>query len=104
MAELAGLAKQPAVLVATGALATAAGAAGAAYRVCEKMPLVGGVLRRSRSELQLRGEQVIARGTEPVKVLVSEIALEIVRLVLQQLDLTQLVREEVDIDAIVADV
>ena len=104
MPELAALGKQPAVLVATGALATVAGAAGAAYRVCERLPVLGGVLRRGRSELQLRGEQVIAGGAEPIRALVSQVALEIVRLVLQELDLTQLVREEVDIDAIVADV
>ena len=102
--ELAELAKQPAVLVAVGTAATVAGGAAAAYRACEHLPVIGSVLYRGRSELARRGELVIARSTEPVKTLVSTIAVDVVKLVLRQLDLTALVRDEVDIDAIIADV
>jgi hypothetical protein len=102
--ELAELAKQPAVLVVVGAAATVVGGAAAAYRACEQLPVVGAVLYRGRSELARRGELVIARSTEPVKTLVSTIAVDVVRLVLEQLDLTSLVRDEVDLDAIIADV
>lgn len=90
--------------MAAGAAATVAGGAVAAYRACEQLPMVGGWLRRGRSELTKRGEIAIARSTEPVKAMVSTIAVEIVRIVLEQIDLTALVRDEVDIDAIVSEV
>jgi hypothetical protein len=88
MPELAELRKQPAVLVAAGAVATVGGGAVAAYRACERLPVVGTWLRRGRSELAKRGEEAIARSTEPLKALVTAI--------------TDAVVSEVDIDAIVA--
>ena len=88
MPELAALRKQPAVLVAAGAVATVGGGAVAAYRACERLPMVGSWLRRGRSELAKRGEEAIARSVEPVKALVTAI--------------TDAVVAEVDIDAIVA--
>jgi hypothetical protein len=101
MPELAELRKQPAVLVAAGAVATVGGGAVAAYRACERLPMVGTWLRRGRSELAKRGEEAIARSAEPVKALVTAITVDIVRLVLEELDLDAVV-SEVDIDAIVA--
>ncbi len=62
------------------------------------------MLRRARSELARRGEDAITRSAEPLRALVSAVATDVVRLVLDELDLTQVVREAVDIDAIVADV
>jgi len=88
MPELAELRKQPAVLVAAGAVATVGGGAVAAYRACERLPMVGSWLRRGRSELAKRGEEAIARSVEPVKALVTAI--------------TDAVVAEVDIDAIIA--
>jgi hypothetical protein len=88
MPELAELRKQPAVLVAAGAVATVGGGAVAAYRACERLPMVGSWLRRGRSELAKRGEEAIARSVEPVKALVTAI--------------TDAVVAEVDIDTIVA--
>jgi hypothetical protein len=102
--ELADLRKQPAVLLAAGTAATVAGSAVAAYRAFEQLPMVGGWLRRGRSELTRRGDAAIARSAEPIKLLVSTIAIDVVKLVLAQLDLTELVRDEVDIDAIVAEI
>ncbi len=104
MPELAELRKQPVVLVAAGAVATVGSGAVAAYRVCEQLPIVGGVLRRGRSELTRRGEEAITRSAEPLKALVAAVAVDMVRLVLEQLDLTDVVREAVDIDAIVSDI
>ena len=101
MPELAELRKQPAVLVAAGAVATVGGGAVAAYRACERLPMVGSWLRRGRSELAKRGEEAITRSVEPVKALVTAITVDIVRLVLEELDLDAVV-SEVDIDAIVA--
>ena len=88
MPELAELRKQPAVLVAAGAVATVGGGAVAAYRACERLPMVGSWLRRGRSELAKRGEEAITRSVEPVKALVTAI--------------TDAVVAEVDIEAIVA--
>lgn len=102
--ELAELRKQPVVLVAAGAAATVGGGAVATYRACEQIPVVGSILRRTRSELARRGEEAITRSTEPLKTLVSAVASDVVRLVLEKLDLTQVVREAVDIDAIVSDI
>ena len=100
MPELAQLRKQPAVLVAAGAAAIVGGSAVAAYRACEQVPVLGSMLRRGRLELARRGEDAITRTAEPLKTLVSDI----VRLVLDDLDLTEVVRETVDIDAIVSDI
>jgi hypothetical protein len=100
MPELAELRKQPAVLVAAGAVATVGGGAVAAYRACERLPMVGTWLRRGRSELAKRGEEAIARSAE----LVTAITVDIVRLVLKELDLTDVVREAVDLDAVVSEV
>lgn len=61
------------------------------------MPVVGGWLRRARTDLAARGEQVIAAGVEPVKSVVSSIAVQIVDRVLDELDLNELVRERVDL-------
>jgi hypothetical protein len=55
----------------------------------ERLPLIGGPLRSTRVEATRAGVAAITRITE---------------LVLDQIDLTALVRERVDIDAIVADV
>jgi hypothetical protein len=55
----------------------------------EQLPLIGGWLRSTRVEATRAGVAAITRITE---------------LVLDQIDLTALVRERVDIDAIVADV
>jgi hypothetical protein len=64
-----------------------------AYRAVERLPIVGSWVSRGVSELMVRGEA-----------LVTAIAVAVVERVLDQIDLTALVRERVDIDAIVADV
>jgi hypothetical protein len=85
------------VLVAAGAVATVGGGAVAAYRVSEHLPMVGGLLRRGRVELAKRGEVAIVRGAEPLRILVSAVAADVVQLVLQELDMTGAMREKVDI-------
>ena len=98
------LVKHPAVALATGTAAVAADGVLTAYRTAERLPVVGGWLRRTRAELTTRGEQVIAHGIDPATVLVSAVAARVVSLVLDELDLTALVRERVDVDAIAADI
>jgi hypothetical protein len=101
--DLADVLKHPAVSVATGAAVTAVGGAVAAYRACEQLPVVGSWLRRGRTDLAERGQQVIATAVDPVRALVSAIGVQIVELVLDEIDLTALVRDRVDLNAIAAD-
>ncbi len=60
-------------------------------KLCEALPVVGDPLRRGRVEL-----------TDQVRALVSTVGSRVVELVLDQIDLTALVLERVDVDAIAA--
>lgn len=82
-----------ALLAVTGVAATALGGAVAVYRGAEQLPVVGDVLRRSRSDLSARGE----RALEPIKELIAAVATQIVELVLDELDINDLVRRRVDL-------
>ena len=68
------------------------------------MPLVGAQLGRGVEALSRRGEDVLAQNLEPLRALITVVAVQIVDRVLAELDLTALVRERVDIDAVVRDV
>ena len=68
------------------------------------MPLVGAQLGRGVEALAQRGEDVLAQNLEPLRALITVVAVQIVDRVLAELDLTALVRERVDIDAVVRDV
>jgi hypothetical protein len=92
-----GLATHPVTTVAVGAAATALGVAAETYRTCERLPIVGSLLRDTRSSLEKRGEEVIAAGLEPLTSTITAVAVEIVDRVLDELDLTTLVRERVDL-------
>ena len=83
----------PVVLLAAGVVATAVGGAVAAYRGAEQLPVIGYLLRRTRSDLVARGE----RSLVPIKALIADVAAEVVELVLDDLDLTELVRQRVDL-------
>jgi hypothetical protein len=83
----------PVVLLAAGVVATAVGGAVAAYRGAEQLPVIGHLLRRTRSDLVARGE----RSLVPIKALIADVAAEVVELVLDHLDLTELVRQRVDL-------
>ena len=67
MADGGQMLKHPAVAVAAGAAATAAGAATQLYLASERLPVLGGLLRRGRTDLARRGEQLIDQSIEPVK-------------------------------------
>ena len=89
--------KHPAVAVAAGAAATAAGAATQLYLASERLPVLGGLLRRGRTDLARRGEQLIDQSIEPVKAVIVSVAVQMVELVLDELDLNNLVRERIDL-------
>jgi hypothetical protein len=96
--------KHPAVAVAAGAAATAAGAAAQLYLASERLPVLGGLLRRGRTDLARRGEQLIDQSIEPVKAVIVSVAVQMVELVLDELDLNNLVRERIDLIGLADDV
>ena len=98
------LLSNPVVAVAIGAGVVAVGGASAAYRGATRIPFVGAQLGRGVEALSRRGEDVLAQNLEPLRSLITAVAVQIVELVLAELDLTALVRERVDIDAVVRDV
>ena len=96
--------KHPAISVAAGAAAVAVVGTKAAYRAVTAVPIVGSVMRRGVAQLSDLGDRFVTRGIDPAKALVTAIAVEVVESVLDEIELTTLVRERVDIDAIVADI
>jgi len=96
--------KHPAISVAAGAAAVAVVGTKAAYRAATAVPIVGSFMRRGVAQLSDLGERFVARSIDPARALVTAIAVEVVESVLDEIELTTLVRERVDIDAIVADI
>jgi len=97
------LLKHPVVSAAVGTAAMAVGAAEAAFRVAEKLPVFGPLMRRSVTGLSERGDRWVAQSADQFKALVAAVAVGLVDLVLDEMDLNALVRERLDIDAIAAD-
>ncbi len=98
----------PVVTAAVGVGAVAAdgatGVASKAYRSAVRVPVLGAQLDRGVVALAQRGEDVINASLEPLRTLITDVAVQIVDQVLAELDLTALVREQVDIDAIARDI
>lgn len=90
-------AKHPAVTLAVGAAVTALDGAAVLYRGAERLPVLGSLLRRGRVDLSARGERAVAAGIEPIKAVVAAVAVPIVELVLDELDINELVRQRVDL-------
>jgi hypothetical protein len=90
------LLKHPVVSAAVGTVAVAVGAAGVAYRLAEKVPVFGPLMRR--------GVDGLSESADQLKTLVAAIAVALVDLVLDEMDLNTLVSERVDIDALAADI
>jgi hypothetical protein len=98
------LLKHPVVSAAVGTAAVAVGAAEAAYRVAEKVPVFGPLMRRGVAGLSEQGDRWLTQSADQLKALVAAIAVALVDLVLDEMDLNALVRERVDIDALAADI
>ena len=96
--------KHPAISVAAGAAAVAVVGTKAAYRAVTAVPIVGSFMRRGVAQLSDLGERFVTRSIDPARALVTAIAVEVVESVLDEIELTTLVRDRVDIDAIVADI
>jgi hypothetical protein len=97
------LLKNPVVAAAVGTAAMAVDAAGAAYRVAEKLPVFGPLMRRGVTSLSERGDRWVTESADQFKALVVTAAVQLVDLVLDELDLNALMRDRVDIDALAAD-
>ena len=100
--------RNPVVTAAVGvgavAVEGATGVASTAYRTAVRLPVLGAQLDRGVAALTKRGEDVIGQSIEPIRTLITEVAVQIVDQVLAELDLTALVRDKVDIDAIARDI
>jgi hypothetical protein len=96
------LLKHPLVSVAVGSAAMVVGGAGAAYRAVERLPVVGSWMHSGVSGLTERGDRWIAQSADPLKALVATVAVQVVELVLDEIDMTSFVTERLDVDAIAA--
>jgi hypothetical protein len=95
--------KNPVVSAAAGAAALAVGGAATTYGVITRLPVVGPAVRKGVAALTAQGEQVITHAIDPIRALVTTVAVNMVEQILAELDLTTLVREHVDINAIAAE-
>ncbi len=98
------LLKHPVVSAAVGTAAVAVGAAGAAYRVAEKVPVFGPLMRRSVAGLSEQGDRWLTAERRSTQGSGRRDRGRLVDLVLDEMDLNALVRERVDIDALAADI
>lgn len=98
------LLNNPVILGAVGAGVVIAGTAASAYRAAVRLPVLGAQLDRGVTALTRRGDAVLAGGIEPVRTLIVAVTVQMVDQVLAELDLTALVRERVDIDAVARDI
>jgi hypothetical protein len=103
MATDVDLLKNPVVAAAVGTAAMAVDAAAVAYRVAERLPVFGPLMRRGVTTLSERGDRWVTDSADQFKALVATVAVQLVDLILDELDLNALVRDRVDIDALAAD-
>lgn len=83
--------------IAAGVAATAVDGAAAVYRRVETLPVLGGWLRQACADLSARGDRAITASLEPARAVMTAVAVQIVELMLDELDLTELVRQRVDL-------
>jgi hypothetical protein len=95
------LLRNPVVTTVAGAGALAADGVAVAYRTAIRLPVVGSRLSWAVGALSRRGDEVLTRSLDPARATIAAIAVQLVNLVLDELDLTELVRERVDVDGIV---
>ncbi|HUO41247.1 MAG TPA: hypothetical protein VMU34_26940, partial [Mycobacterium sp.] len=96
--------KHPVVSVAVGTVMVALDGASAVYHGVESLPVVGSWVRRGVDELSRRGDRWISQNTDPTKARVLPVVVRLVNLILDEIDLNALVRERLDLDALVAEV
>jgi hypothetical protein len=102
--DLPGLLRHPVVTITAGAGAVAVGGASKIYRTATRLPFVGVRLDRGVSALSRRGDALISASADPLRVLITAVVVQIVEQVLTELDLTALVQQNVDVNAIAREV
>ena len=80
------------------------GSGAAAVDGVRHVPVIGPRIGNLVDELARRGEDILTSGLEPLWQVLTAIAVRVVDRVLAELDLTALVRDHVDIDAVVREV
>src|SRR5882757_5329696 len=100
MAADVDLLKNPVVAAAVGTAAMAVDAAGAAYRVAERLPVFGPLMRRGVTGVSERGDRWVTESADQFKALVATVAVQLVDLILDELDLNALAAD-LDIEAVI---
>lgn len=78
--------------------------ANAAYRLATKLPIFGSQLDRSSNALSQRGEEAMAAGISSIRPIVSNILIQVLQQTIAEMDLTKVVRDQIDVNAIVSNV
>lgn len=94
----------PVVTAAIGTGAYAWDGAALAYRLATKVPVFGTQLDRGANALSQRGEDAMASGISSLRPLVTSIAMQVIQQTLAEMDLTKMMRDQVDFDAILKSV
>ena len=95
------VAKHPVVSVAAGTTAIALGGAAALYRTVQRLPVVGPWVHRGVGELSARGDRWITQNVDAIKAWAVSVAAGLVNPLLDEMDLTAVVRERLDLNALV---
>ncbi|WP_109750575.1 hypothetical protein [Mycolicibacterium fallax] len=100
MAPSTDLLHHPVVTAAVGTGAYAWDGAAVAYRLATKLPIFGAQLDRGSNALSQRGEEALAAGIGSIRPLLTAVALQVLQQTLAEMDLTKVVRDQLDIDAL----
>ncbi|BBZ67118.1 MAG: hypothetical protein U0R77_07115 [Mycolicibacterium insubricum] len=101
VAQPVDLLHHPVVTAAIGTGAYAWDGASLAYRLATRVPVFGSQLESSTNALSRRGEDAVASGISSIRPLATAIAIQVVQQTLAEMDLTKMVRDQVDINALV---
>lgn len=85
------------VSLAVGTVAVAADATRGAVRVLGQLPVIGERLRA----VSARGERTVVAATALADAVLRAVVVKVVATALEEIDLTQLIRDNVDIDAVI---
>jgi len=101
VAQPVDLLHHPVVTAAVGTGAYAWDGASFAYRLATKVPVFGAQLENRANALSRRGEVAVASGINSIRPMATAIAIQMIQQTLAEMDLTKLVRDQVDMDALV---
>ena len=94
----------PVVTVPIGSGAAAIDGLVATFHGVRRVPVIGARLQNLLDDLAHQNEDILVSGLEPLWQALTAVAVQVVDRVVAELDLTALVRDRVDIDAVVREV